>query len=74
MSILDTISWPFLILFAAAMALAPWPMGPEPHLVEKIRMLANGTLRKPIDIFDLLLHSAPLVVILIKGWKDFGPN
>ncbi len=71
---LDSINWPLLIVFAAAMAIAPWPMGPEPHLVEKIRMLTQGTLRKPIDIFDLLLHSAPIAFMILKGWKDFGPR
>ncbi len=71
---LDNISWPLLIILAAGLAVAPWPMAPEPHLVEKIRMLSNGTLRKPIDIFDLLLHSAPIVFIVAKAWKDFGPQ
>ena len=71
---LDGISWPFLILIAAGLAIAPWPMGPEPHLIEKIRMLSQGTLRKPIDIFDLLLHSAPIALIILKGWKDFAPK
>ncbi|MBI5638740.1 MAG: hypothetical protein HZA03_12315 [Nitrospinae bacterium] len=69
---LDSASWPLLILFAVLMAIAPWPMGPEPHLIEKLRMLTQGTLRKPIDIFDLLLHSAPIVFIIAKAWKDFG--
>lgn len=71
---LDSVSWPLLILFAVALATAPWPMGPEPHLVEKIRMLSQGTLRKPIDIFDLLMHSAPIVFMAIKAWKEFGPR
>lgn len=34
------------------------PFSPELHLVEKLRMLAEGTLRRPIDIFDLVLHGA----------------
>lgn len=71
---LDNVSWPLLILLGAMLAIAPWPMGPEPHLVEKIRMLAQGTLRKPIDIFDLLLHSAPIIFMIAKAWKDFGPR
>lgn len=71
---LDTISWPLLILFGVMLAVAPWPMAPEPHLVEKIRMLTQGTLRKPIDIFDLLLHCAPIAFMILKAWKDFGPR
>jgi len=29
-------------------------------------MLADGTLSKPIDIFDLLLHGTPWVLLIIK--------
>lgn len=39
---------------------------PEPHLWEKLKMLVAGTLVKPIDIFDLLLHGAPLVLVGLK--------
>ena len=42
------------------------PFSPEPHLVEKIRMLIQGTLKKPIDLFDLFLHGAPFVLVVIK--------
>jgi hypothetical protein len=34
--------------------------------VEKLAMLFNGTLSKPIDIFDLLLHGTPWVLLAIK--------
>jgi hypothetical protein len=43
---------------------------PEPHLVEKWRMLTEGTLSKPIDIFDFFLHNAPMVVLAIRLWRD----
>jgi hypothetical protein len=29
-------------------------------------MLADGTLVRPIDIFDLLLHGAPLLLVALK--------
>jgi hypothetical protein len=29
-------------------------------------MLADGTLRRPIDIFDLLYHGAPWVLLALK--------
>jgi hypothetical protein len=32
-------------------------------------MLIDGTLVKPIDIFDLLLHAAPWVLLIIKSWR-----
>ena len=64
MSWLDPIPLWLIIVVAAWMAVAP--IVPEPHLVEKLRMLAQGTLRRPLDIFDLLFHLAPLVVLALK--------
>ena len=53
-----------LLIVAIFMALAPFV--PEPHLVEKIRMLSQGELRKAIDIFDLLWHSFPIILLVIR--------
>lgn len=53
-----------LAVMAAMLALAPF--SPEPHLLEKLRMLSQGSLTKPIDIFDLFIHGTPLVLLLIK--------
>jgi len=58
-----------LILLAIFFALAPFY--PEPHLVEKLRMLANGTLTRPIDIFDLFWHSWPIFLLLGRVIWDF---
>lgn len=66
---IDAMSYPMLIILAIGLGLAPFV--PEPHLVEKIRMLSQGTLSKPIDIFDLLMHSAPLFLLGYKLTKDF---
>ena len=63
---------PGLMLAAATLlALAPWPIGgPQPHLVEKLGMLADGQLTRPIDIFDLFMHGAPLLLALARaGWE-----
>jgi hypothetical protein len=46
------------------MALAPF--SPEPHLVEKSRMLVNGELNRGIDIFDLFWHSFLIVILAIR--------
>lgn len=54
---------PFAVI-AILMALAPF--SPEPHLIEKLRMLSAGELTRPLDIFDLFLHATPLVLFLIK--------
>ena len=61
---LDNIPWSLLILAALLLGLAPFV--PQPHLVEKLRMLAQGTFRRPIDIFDLCYHALPFVLILLK--------
>lgn len=53
-----------LAFFAIFMAIAP--MSPEPHLVEKSRMLINGELIKGIDIFDLFWHSFLIVLLVIR--------
>lgn len=53
-----------LVVIAVMLALAPFY--PEPHLVEKLRMLGNGELTRPIDIFDLFMHGTPLALLAIK--------
>lgn len=57
---------PLLPLALGALLLGLAPFAPEPHLWEKLKMLADGTLSRPIDIFDLLLHGALPVLLLLK--------
>jgi hypothetical protein len=64
MSWLDPIPLWLIALVTVWMALAPFY--PEPHLVEKVRMLAQGRLTRPIDIFDLIWHLAPSAVLALK--------
>lgn len=61
-----------LLLIALLLGLAPFR--PEPHLVEKLRLLAHGDLRRPLDIFDLLLHAAPLIFLLLRLWVARTPE
>lgn len=65
---IDRIPLGHLLLIAVMLALMPaiLPPHPEPHLVEKIKMLLDGTLQKPLDIFDLFLHGTPLALLLIR--------
>ena len=70
MNWLDHISYPMLIVLAVFLALAPFH--PEPHLVEKFRMLREGTLRRPLDIFDFFYHLLPIFVLTLKLWRDYG--
>jgi len=67
MNWLDRIPLGWLVALAAWMAVAP--VVPEPHLLEKLRMLSQGTLSRPLDIFDLCLHSAPLVLLAWRLWR-----
>lgn len=65
---LDKIPYPMLIIFAVLMFLAPFK--PMPHVFEKWIMLKNGTLSKPIDIFDLIYHLLPTGLLIIKIVRD----
>lgn len=57
---------PLSTLVIAALLLGLAPFAPEPHLWEKLKMLFAGTLERPIDIFDLLMHGTPSVLLLLK--------
>jgi len=57
---------PLWILVAVALTLGLAPFVPEPHVWEKLKMLAAGTLSRPIDIFDLLYHGVPWVLLALK--------
>lgn len=57
---------PLTLIVMACLLLGLAPFVPEPHIWEKLKMLAAGTLVRPIDIFDLLLHSTPFIVLILK--------
>jgi hypothetical protein len=62
----------YLFLVPAALFLGLAPFVPEPHLADKLRMLIGGTLRRPIDIFDLFWHSWPILLLGIRIGQDLG--
>jgi len=62
--LLKSLEYRYLILFSIVLGLAPFV--PEPHLIEKIRMLIDGTLTRPVDIFDLVMHASPIVLLVLK--------
>ncbi len=64
MSWLDKIPLVVFVLFAVLLGLAPFM--PEPHLWEKLKILFAGTLTRLIDIFDLLWHATPIVLLALK--------
>ena len=70
MSWLNKLPWGMLIIGSLLLGLAPFV--PEPHLFEKVRMLFDGNLHKPMDIFDLFLHGTfPLLLSLKVLYASF---
>ncbi len=68
MSRLDRIPWWILIAGALSLGLAPFV--PEPHVWEKIRLLAHGELTRLIDMFDLAFHGAPWILASLKATRE----
>ncbi len=62
---LKTISWPMVIILCLTLGLAPYI--PEPHVWQKLQMLLAGTLSKPVDIFDFVLHGVPWLLLALKA-------
>lgn len=57
---------PYPLLIVAAVLMLGAPILPEPHLVEKARMLGDGRLTQPIDIFDVFWHLLPTILLVLK--------
>lgn len=62
--LIDRLSLQTLIVISLFLGLAPFV--PEPHSWQKIKMLFAGQLSKPIDIGDLIMHLAPVFLLLAK--------
>lgn len=72
---LGHLNYPILLVAMLLLGLAPFQ--PEPHLVEKWRMLLHGALTRPLDIFDLFFHLAPTLLLVAKlvverPWRRSG--
>ncbi len=67
---IDLISFNILVPLTLLLGFAPF--FPRPHIYEKLIMLKEGTLRKPLDIFDLLYHISPFVLLLIKIVREIS--
>ena len=65
MKLLKTISWPVVIILCLTLGLAPYT--PEPHVWQKLQMLLAGSLSKPVDIFDFVLHGVPWLLLVLKA-------
>lgn len=64
MKLLDQI--PLAVLVVATVFMLGAPFVPEPHLVEKFRMLGEGRLTRPLDIFDVFWHLLPALLLALK--------
>ena len=64
MRFIRQLPYPVVIVLCLTLGLAPFV--PEPHIWEKLKMLFTGTLIRGIDIFDLLMHAAPFVLLVLK--------
>ena len=61
--LLAELDWPLVIILALGLGLAPFT---PPHLYEKLVMLSQGDVLKPIDWFDLVMHGSPWLLLLAK--------
>ncbi|MEZ4321770.1 MAG: RND transporter [Myxococcota bacterium] len=70
---LHQLPWTLVILACLTLGLAPFR---PPHIVEKLQMLREGTLKRPLDWFDLLYHATPFLVLFAKivvfAWMSLG--
>jgi len=64
----NLLDYKFLIPLVLLLGFAPF--FPQPHIVEKVRMMMDGTLKKPIDIFDLVWHAWPFALLVYRIFKD----
>ncbi len=60
---LSKLPWGIVILLCLTLGLAPYK---PPHIVEKITMLIQGKLVRPIDWVDLIFHGIPWILLILK--------
>ena len=60
----DRIPLGILVVLCLTLGLAPF--APQPHVWEKLGMLFSGELDRAIDLFDLLMHGSPWLLLAGK--------
>ena len=63
-ALITQLDWPLLGILCLTLGLAPFT---PPHIFEKLQMLSQGTLKRPLDWFDLFFHGIPWLLLAIKG-------
>ena len=64
MNFIRKLPWVLLIVGCLILGLAPFA---PPHIWEKLVMLKNGELSRPIDWFDLFYHGVPWLLLIMKA-------
>lgn len=62
---------PIAPMAAVAVLMAVLPFNATPHLFEKLGMLVDGSLQRPIDIFDLFMHGTSTVLLAARLFRKF---
>ena len=70
--LLKDIQFPALIVITLFLGLAPFQ--PQPHLIEKWLLLNAGKLSRALDIFDLIFHALPLLLLVLKVFTEGLPG
>lgn len=63
---------PYVVLVPLTVFMLLAPFKPMPHILQKLIMLKEGALSRPIDIFDLFYHLAPLALLIVKVHAQKG--
>ncbi len=57
---------PLIPLAVGAIFLGLAPLLPEPHLWQKLKLLAAGQLTRPLDVLDLFMHASLPLLLGVK--------
>ncbi len=60
---LHKLPWSIVVILCLTLGLAPYK---PPHIAEKVTMLFQGRLIRPLDWFDLVIHGIPWVLLVLK--------
>jgi rhodanese-related sulfurtransferase len=58
----------------ASLTLGLAPFQPEPHVLEKLGMIAGGEAMAAIDFFDLAMHGAPWIWLIVAAVRLVLPK
>jgi hypothetical protein len=62
--LISSLRWDLIIILCLTLGLAPYK---PPHIWEKLTMLLQGRLVRPLDWVDFLFHGIPWVLLLLKA-------